>query len=313
MELSRSRFVLRFDPATGIGICPSRDEDAHLTPAERDEITERIRVSVGGWQETQPAEGTAHERAIRGTLDRVERHFKRRGRGLFLASNLLIEYPEEPGFAPDLVAVVDVPVGEERTSWHVEREGRGIDLALEVLFNGDQKKDLRGNVERYARLGIPEYFVFDGKRSRISAWRLPPGQERYAPIVPQSGAYPSQVLGVEFAVVEGRLRVFQDGLEVASAEDEIGRLGRLVDERERTLAAEAERATAEAERATAEAERATASLIAARTLLERLLRVRGFEVTADVRARIERCDDPERLTRWADRALEANSAADAID
>lgn len=137
------------------------------------------------------------------------------------------------------------------SSWHVEREGRGIDLAVEVLFHGDQKKDLRANVERYARLGIPEYFVFDGKRSRISAWRLSPGQARYAPIVPQYGAYPSQVLGVEFPVVEGRLRLFQDGLEVASAEDEIGRLVRLVNERERTLAAEAERAAAESERAAA--------------------------------------------------------------
>ena len=187
-EPSRSRFVLRVDPATGIGICPSREEEAHLTPAERDEITERIRVSVGVWQETQPPEGTAHERAIRGTLDRIERHFRRRGRGLFLATNLLIEYPDEPGFAPDLVAVVDIPVGEERNTWHVEREGRGIDLALEVLFHGDQKKDLRANVERYARLGIPEDFVFDGKRSRISAWRLSPGQGRYAPIAPQYGA-----------------------------------------------------------------------------------------------------------------------------
>ena len=277
-----------------------------MTPAERDEITERIRVSVGVWQETQPPEGTAHERAIRGTLERIERHFRRRQRGLFLASNLLIEYLDEPGFAPDLVAVVDVPLGEERTSWNVPREGRGLDLALEVLFNGDQKKDLRGNVERYARLGIPEYFVFDGKRSRIAAWRLPPGQDRYAPIVPQYGAYPSQVLGVEFAVVEGRLRVFQDGLEVASAEDEIGRLVRLVDERERTLAAESERAAAESERA-------AASLVAARMMLGRLLRARGFDVSAEVHAHIEACDDPDRLTRWADRALEATSAEDVVD
>jgi Uma2 family endonuclease len=299
MRASPSRFVLRFDPVTGIGICPSREEASLLAAAEREEITERIRVSVGAWQETQPPEGTAHERAIRGTLDRIERHFRRRHRGLFLASNLLIEYVGEPGFAPDLVAVLDVPVGEERTSWNVAHEGRGLDLVLEVLFHGDQKKDLRANVERYARLGIPEYFVFDGKRSRMSAWRLAPGQENYAPIVPQGGAYPSAVLGVEFAVVDGRLRVFQDGLEVASAEDEIGRLVRLVDDRERTLAAEAERASA--------------SLMAARHMLERLLRARGFEVSAEVRARLEACEDPEQLTRWADRVLDAASAEDAVD
>ena len=104
---------------------------------------------------------------------------------------------------------------------------------------------------------------------------------------------------MEFAVVEGRLRVFQDGLEIASVEDEIGRLVRLVDEHERTLAAESERAAA--------------SLVAARTLLERLLQARGFELSADIRARIAACDDPARLTRWADRAVEATSATDAID
>ncbi len=50
-------------------------------------------------------------------------------------------------------------------------EGRGPDFILEVLHLGDRKKDLVKNVERYARLGVEEYFVYDrsgcrGRRRR---------------------------------------------------------------------------------------------------------------------------------------------------
>ena len=277
-----------------------------MSRAERDEVTELIRLSVGAWQETQPPEGTAHAGAIRGTLDRLERHFRRRRRGLFLASNLLVEYKDEAGFAPDLMAVLDVPLGDDRMSWDVEHEGRGLDFALEVLFAGNAKKDLRENVEWFARLGIREYFVFDGRSGRIAAWRLLDGSERYTPILPQYGAFPSEVLGVEFAVVDGRLRVFQDGLEVASAEDEIGRLVRMVDEREERLAVEAERARVEAERA-------AASLAATRLLLESLLKARGLSLDPASAARLAACDDPAQFGRWAERALTATTTAEALD
>ncbi len=43
------------------------------------------------------------------------------------------------------------------------------------------------NVERYARLGIPEYFVYDRKRQDLRGYRLPsPEARRYQRIVPQA-------------------------------------------------------------------------------------------------------------------------------
>ena len=86
--------------------------------------------------------------------------------------------------------VLDVvePEDDQRLAWVVADEGKGIDLALEVLHRGDRKKDLVRNVERYAALGIAEYFVYDRAEQRIHAFRLPPtGARRYQRVVPQGG------------------------------------------------------------------------------------------------------------------------------
>src|SRR5206468_6940193 len=61
-------------------------------------------------------------------------------------------------------------------------EGKGLDFVLEVLHRGDRKKDLVENVERYARLRIPEYFIYDRARQQINGYRLA-GAKRYQRIV----------------------------------------------------------------------------------------------------------------------------------
>jgi Uma2 family endonuclease len=53
----------------------------------------------------------------------------------------------------------------------VAEEQRGLDFVLEVLHLGNRKKDLVDNVERYARLRIPEYFVYDRARQQILGYR----------------------------------------------------------------------------------------------------------------------------------------------
>jgi Uma2 family endonuclease len=75
-----------------------------------------------------------------------------------------------------VLAVLDVPQPEddERMAWVVADEGKGLDLVLEVLHHADRNKDLVENVERYARLGIPEYFVYDRARQRIHGHRRSP-------------------------------------------------------------------------------------------------------------------------------------------
>jgi Uma2 family endonuclease len=87
-------------------------------------------------------------------------------------------------------------------------EGKGPDFVLEVLHDGDRKKDLVGNVERYARLGIHESFVYDRRRQKLHGWHLPRGGAFTYQCTEQRGVghLPSQVLGVDLAILENNLR-----------------------------------------------------------------------------------------------------------
>ena len=121
-----------------------------------------------------------------------------------------VYYPGEPYFAPDLIAVLDVEPHEPGT-WVVSAEGKGLELALESTLAGDRDKDLVRNVERYARLGIPEYSILDLKGPRIFGYRMAkgpshcpgspsarPGPPRRAQEgAPQQGRFASEVLGLD--------------------------------------------------------------------------------------------------------------------
>jgi Uma2 family endonuclease len=80
---------------------------------------------------------------------------------------------------------------------------------LEVHVGGDRKKDAEHDVARYARLGIPEYFLYDRAKNQLLAYRLSsPGATSYTPIVAQHGRYEARVLGLEIEVARDRLRFF---------------------------------------------------------------------------------------------------------
>jgi Uma2 family endonuclease len=113
-------------------------------------------------------------------------YFARRRR-IYLTAELPIYYPAEPRFAPDLLAVVDAE-DVERDKWVVSAEGKGLDWVLEVHAGGDRKKDAELNIARYARLGIPEYFIYDRARNRLAAYRLAsPEVKVYTAVLPNHG------------------------------------------------------------------------------------------------------------------------------
>ena len=250
--------VLAIDPETGTPIFPSSEVWAGLDAGARAAVLEVVRQALAATSDAAPGESTRHSTPARETINSLEHHFRRLRRGLFIAQGLAVCYPNEATFSPDVMAVLDVALGE-RDAWLVESEGRGLDFALEILVHGDRKKDLVTNVERYARLGIPEYFVFDVARAQLLGYRLPAqGTLRYHPIVPQYGRIPCETLGLELAVVAGRLRFFRGGAEVQGPVEEVEFLARMVEERERALRDEIERANAAEIRAEAEATRAAA-------------------------------------------------------
>jgi Uma2 family endonuclease len=215
-----------------------------------------------------PPEGDLHLRAKIGALTALRGYFARQRRQVYLAAELPVYYPGEPRFAPDLMVVFDredVP----RSKWVVSAEGKGLDWVLEVHAGGDRKKDAELNVARYARLGVPEYFLYDRARNRLAAYRLAtPEATSYTAILPNHGRYESRVLGLDVQVEQDRLRFYAGTALLLESEEFIERLQTMADDAQRRAEEEA-RLREEETRRREEAEREVARL---REEIERLKR-----------------------------------------
>lgn len=250
-------------------MAPSEERWARMTPADRLLMANSLPTGLG----LLPSEGTPHARTIRDVCYTLDDFFARSGRSVFIANDLAVYYPMEPGFVPDIMAVADVGT-QDRMRWLVAEEGRGIDLALEILVAGDRRKDLERNVERYARLGIREYFVFDYSRLRLLGYRLAPGR-RYEAMSPRFGRLHSEVLGLEMQLLGARLRFYLGATLIPEASERITTLEGMLataEERIRSEAAQREtglRSLVEEVRLRAEAETKLA------VVLEELARLRG--------------------------------------
>ncbi|HEX2685770.1 MAG TPA: Uma2 family endonuclease [Kofleriaceae bacterium] len=271
--------ALRTSPA-GYPMAPSVEEWAALSPAERVAVTDSLPGEVT-YDEMAMPEGERHFEAKIRALDALRGYFRRHRRRIYLAAEMPTYYPAEPRFAPDLFAVLDAS-DQVRDKWVVSAEGKGLDWVLEVHVGGDRKKDAERNVARYARLGIPEYFLYDRERNRLAAYRLPaPDARVYTPIVPNHGLYESQVLGLEVRVAEDRLQFYWGTALVLESADLIAQLQEMYDQVQRRAEEteqlrEAERQRAEAERARAEAaeQRAEAERARAEAAEQALARLR---------------------------------------
>jgi flagellar biosynthesis GTPase FlhF len=182
----------------------------------------------------------------------------------------------------------------DRDKWVVSAEGKGLVWVLEVHVGGDRKKDAEPNVGRYARLGIPEYFLYDRARNRLAAYRLASREARvYTPIVPNHGLYESRVLGLDVQVDEDRLRFYAGTALLLESEELIARVQAMYDAAQRRADEEARlreeevRRREEAERLREEATRLRAEESRLREEEARLREAAEQEV-ARLRAELER-------------------------
>jgi Uma2 family endonuclease len=231
--------ALRTSPA-GFPMAPSAEEWEVLSPAERAVVVAALPGEVT-YDEMAMPEGDLHSKAKARALDALRGYFTRQRRRIYLAQELPTYYPGEPRFAPDLLAVLDVE-DVDRSKWAVSAEGKGLDWVLEVHVGGDRKKDAELNVVRYARLGIPEYFLYDRARNRLAAYRLAsPDAGVYTPIIPNHGLYESRVLGLEVQVDKDRLRFYAGTALLLESEELIARVQAMYDAAERRADEEAQR------------------------------------------------------------------------
>jgi Uma2 family endonuclease len=198
--------ALRTSPA-GFPMAPSVEEWEALSPAERAAVATALPGEVTDGEMAMP-EGERHFQAKIRALDALRGYFRRQRRRIYLAAEMPTYYPAEPRFAPDLFAVLDAD-DTVRDKWVVSAEGKGLDWVLEVHVGGDRKKDAEHNVARYARLGIPEYFLYDRASNRLAVYRLASPEARvYTTVLPNHGLYESRVLGLEVEVDNDRLRFY---------------------------------------------------------------------------------------------------------
>jgi Uma2 family endonuclease len=210
-----------FDPADPRS--PTDEQWNAMTPDERRRVVDML-PSEADLDFLPPMEGDRHRVAAMRSVDTLDGHFRRDKRRIYISGNLPVYYPGERVFAPDVVAVVDVEP-HRRERWEVRNEGKGLDFVMEIHVSGDRGKDLKRNVERYARLGIHEYFVFDRGRLSLRGYRLPsPTALAYQPIVPQAGRYESEVLGLELMIEGEGLRYFLTSAPLLDAEERIDRV-----------------------------------------------------------------------------------------
>ncbi|HZI02468.1 MAG TPA: Uma2 family endonuclease, partial [Archangium sp.] len=227
---------------------PSQQEWEAMSVEEREQVVASLPGEVT-WEEMALPEGDRHFLAKLGALDVLRGHFGlHRRHKMYLGAELPVYYPGERRFAPDLLAVRDVE-RHERDKWVVSAEGKGLDWVMEVHVGGDRKKDAEDNVRRYARLGIPEYFIYDRKKERLVAYRLPgPGARKYVAIPLVRGRYRSEQLGLDMRIEEGRLRFWAGRTPLLESDERIAWLKKEAKQLRRRVDEEARRREAAEQR-----------------------------------------------------------------
>jgi Uma2 family endonuclease len=278
---------------------PTADEWAAMTPAQREQATDALLASdsVEENEEREAmAEGDPHLDAKMGARNTLRSHFERLGRRTYVGADIAAFYPGKKGFTPDVIAVNDVDQ-RSRECWMVAAEGKGIDLALEVHYKGDWRKDFVNNVKKYAALGIREYFIHDIRRGLLRGYELPhEGAAEYALIAAHVGRYRSNVLDLDLALEGDQLRFYASGALLVTDRELVGKLEQMVDA-----------AVARAGQEEVRAEQATTQLASAILMI---LQVRGLAVTDDASDRIRGCSDLAILERWLGRAAAVATSED---
>ena len=149
-------------------------------------------------------------------IDALRAYFQGRD-DVYVAGDLFLYYEEgnpRAVVAPDVFVVLGAP-NRLRSSYMLWREPKAPDFVLEITSQSTRTQDQGTKRERYALLGVQEYFQYDPTRDYLE----PPLQgfylvgNTYQPIsgttTPEGAlVLRSAVLGLELCLEEGTLRLY---------------------------------------------------------------------------------------------------------
>ena len=146
-------------------------------------------------------------------ISALKTFFRERVPDAFAASDLLI-YPRRHDLRASVAPDVFVAFGagdHARLSYKLW-EGEPVPaFVLEVLSGTTADKDLGEKRDKYAAMGVREFWVFDpfGRRirDRVAGYRLRAGRYRPIPPLPSARGCASDVLGLEFRAEGDNLRI----------------------------------------------------------------------------------------------------------
>ncbi len=185
----------------------------------------REAVDEDGYLTSTPTmpELTPHHIAVKLAIESLEYHLDKSGQEYLCAGNVLLyDLPDERRrfLSPDIILFLTPPPGGQARVYKAW-EGDLPDLVAEVLSDSTLAKDLGDKKERYAQLGIAEYWIFAPPEFHIEdlpalqGFRL--GRYGYEPIAPVAAQvkgyaaelYPSAVLGAAWGEdAQALLRLF---------------------------------------------------------------------------------------------------------
>jgi len=214
-------------------IVPTEKQWRQLSSSEQSAVEDRIMFALDN-DVNFMGETSLHFQARASASEVLRRYYNNRGKAVFIASDLYTLYPGEQAFYPDLLVVFDVDNHHRRT-WNVIREGKGLDFALEILSRGTRRVDQVQKLNLFARLGIPEYFIFDPDKYALSGYTLE--NQVYHPINAKADkSIFSEILGLCLIVDNYKLRFIVDGIDIPFGDELIQTLNQKLDSKNQLIA-----------------------------------------------------------------------------
>ena len=149
---------------------------------------------------------------IKRVQDMLETYFSR-DPGVYISGNIMmydIEGPMRTAVSPDILVAFELGQKFRRT-YKVWEEGKPPDFVMEFSSKRTYQNDLDEKMAHYARMKIPEYFLYDPDRrylpSPLLGFRLVEGT--YIEIAADvDGGIRSEILALNFHLVEDGLRLY---------------------------------------------------------------------------------------------------------
>ena len=133
--------------------------------------------------------------------------------GIYISGNIMmydIEGPRRTAVSPDIFVCFGIGRGNRRT-YKVWEEGKPPDFVMAFSSKRTYRNDLDEKMAHYARMQIPEYFLYDPDRrylpSPLLGFRLVEGT--YVEIAPDvDGRVHSETLNLDFALLDDGLAIY---------------------------------------------------------------------------------------------------------